>query len=60
MINDVTLALQLNLYERMKKSRFEVVVTSYVRSKNFDDEIKNIAGQTLTYNPKEFLLTSCQ
>ena len=38
--NDVTHALQLKLHERMKKSRFEVIVTSYDRNKNRDDEIK--------------------
>ena len=39
--NDVTHALQLKLHERMnKKNRFEVVVTSYGRNKNRDDEIK--------------------
>ena len=37
--NDVTHALQLKLHERIKKSRFEVVVTSYGRNKN-RDEIK--------------------
>ena len=36
------------------KSTFEVVVTSYGRNKKFDDEIKNIAGQVLTYNSKNF------
>ena len=37
---DVTHALQLKLRERMnKKSRFEVLVTSYGRNKN-SDEIK--------------------
>ena len=41
--NDVRHALQLNLHERTNKSRFEVVVTSYGRNKNRDDEIKNIA-----------------
>ena len=39
--NDVTYAIQMKLHERMKKkSRFEVVVTSYGRNKNHDDEIK--------------------
>ena len=36
------------------KSRLEVVVTSYGRKTNLDDEIKNIAGQFLTYNSKNF------
>ena len=31
-----------------------MVVTSYGRNKNRDDEIKNIAGQVLTYNSKNF------
>ena len=39
--NDVTHALQLKLHERLNKSRFEVVVMSYGRNKNRDDEIKN-------------------
>ena len=39
--NDVTYALQLKLHECIKKSRFDVVVTSYGRNKNRDDEIKN-------------------
>ena len=39
--NDVTHALQTKLHERMSKQRFEVVVTSYGRNKNRDDEIKN-------------------
>ena len=34
------------------KSRFEVVVTLCGRYKDVDDEIKDIAGQVLTYNPK--------
>ena len=38
--NDVTHALQTKLHERMSKQRFEVVVTSYGRNKNRDDEIK--------------------
>ena len=38
--NDVTHTLQLKLHERMNKSRFEVVVTSYGRNKNRDDKIK--------------------
>ena len=29
-------------------------MTSYGRNKNRDDEIKNIAGQVLTYNSKNF------
>ena len=49
--NDVTHALQLKLHER-KKSRFELVVTSYGRNKNRGE--KNIAGQVLTYNSKNF------
>ena len=32
----------------------KVSVTSYGRNKNHDDEIKNIAGQVLTYNSKNF------
>ena len=32
----------------------KVAVTSYGRNKNHDDEIKNIAGQVLTYNSKNF------
>ena len=36
-----------------EKSRFEVVVTSYGRNKNRDDELKNIAGQVLTHNSKK-------
>ena len=51
--DDVTHATQLKLRE-LKKSRFEVIVTSYGRNKNLDDEIKNIAGQVLTYNSKNF------
>ena len=51
--NDVTHALQLKLHERMNKSRLEVVLTSYGRNKNLD-EIKNKAGQVLTYNSKNF------
>ena len=36
----------------------KVALTSYGRNKNHDDEIKkNIAGQVLTYNFKEFSLT---
>ena len=31
-----------------------MAVTSYGRNKNHDDEIKNIAGQVLTYNSKNF------
>ena len=31
-----------------------MVVTSYGRNKNRDDEIKNIAGQVLTYNSENF------
>ena len=52
--NDVTHAHQLKLHERMNKKQIEVVVTSYGRNKNRDDEIKNIAGQVLTYNSKNF------
>ena len=48
--NDVTHAIQLKLHERMNK----VAVTSYGRNKNHDNEIKNIAGQVLTYNSKNF------
>ena len=48
--NDGTHALQLKLHERMKKQ----IVASYVRNKNPDDEIKNTAGQVLTYNSKNF------
>ena len=55
--NDVTQAVQLKLHERMNKSRFQVVVTSYVRNKKLDNEIKNIAGQVLTYNSKKCALT---
>ena len=29
-------------------------MTSYGRNQNGDDEIKNIAGQVLTYNSKNF------
>ena len=49
--NDVTHAIQLKLHERMNKSRFEVVVTSYGRNKNLDDEIKNQekANNSLSY-----------
>ena len=36
------------------KSRFEVVVTSYGRNKNRDDETKNIAAQVLKYNSTNF------
>ena len=43
--NDVTHEIPLKMHERMNKSRFEVVVTSYGRNKNLDDEIKNIAGR---------------
>ena len=44
-----------NCMNEWTKSRFEVVVTSYGRNKNRDDEIKkNIAGQVLTYNSKIF------
>ena len=44
-----------NCMNKWTKSRFEVVVTSYGRNKNRDDEIKkNIAGQVLTYNSKNF------
>ena len=32
----------------------KVAVTSYGRNKNLADEIKNIAGQVLTYNSKNF------
>ena len=36
--NDVTHAIQLKLHERMKKSRFEVIiVTSYGRNKNLNE-----------------------
>ena len=42
--NDVTHAIRLKLHERTNKKiwkkRFEVVVTSYGRNKNRDDEIK--------------------
>ena len=31
-----------------------MIVTSYGRNKNLDDEIKNIARQVLTYNSKNF------
>ena len=36
------------------KSRFEVVVTSYGCNKNRERNRKNIAGQVLTYNSKNF------
>ena len=38
--NDVTHATQFQLHELTNK-RFEVVVTSYGRNKNLDEEIKN-------------------
>ena len=40
------------------KSRFEVVVTSYGCNKTRDDEIKNIAGQVLKYNSKNWIKNS--
>ena len=43
-----------NCMNELTKSRFEVLVTSYGRNKNRDDEKKNIAGQVLTYNSKNF------
>ena len=49
MKNDVKHANQLKLHE---KEYFEVVMT-YGRKENLD-EIKNIAGQVLTYNSKKF------
>ena len=52
--NDVTHPLQLKLHERMNKSGFEVVVTSYGRNKNLDEIKKNKAGQVLKYNSKNF------
>ena len=43
---DVTHALQLKLREQMnKKSRFEVLVTSYGRNKNSDEIKKPREGQ---------------
>ena len=51
--NDVTHAIQLKLHEQMNKSRFEVVVTSYGRNKNRDDEInkkkQEKANNSLSY-----------
>ena len=45
--NDVTHAIQLKLHERMNKSRFQAIVTSYGRNKNLDDELKKPReGQT--------------
>ena len=55
--NDVTHALQLKLHERMKKSRFEVIVTSYGRNKNRDDEIKKHSRTSPDVQFKEFSLT---
>ena len=44
-----------NCINEWTKSRIEVVVTSYGRNNNRDNEIKkNIAGQILTYNSKNF------
>ena len=37
------------------KSGFEVVVASYGRNKNHDDEIKNAAGQIMKYDPKNWM-----
>ena len=40
--NDVTHALQWNSHKRMnKKSRFDVVLTSYTCNRNLEEEIKN-------------------
>ena len=41
----------------MKKSRFEVVVTSYGRNKNRNDEIKKHSRTNPDVQFKEFLLT---
>ena len=47
--NDVTHAIQWKMHEQ------KVAVTLYGRNKNHDEEIKkNIAGQVLTYNSKNF------
>ena len=40
MKNEVTHAIQLKLQARIK-SRFKIIVASYARNKNFDNEIKN-------------------
>ena len=54
--NDVTHGLQLKLHERMNKNRFEVVVTSYGRNKNRDDEIKKHSRTSPEAQFKEFSL----
>ena len=55
--NDVTHARQLKFHERMKKIRFEVVVTSYGCNKNRDDEIKKHSRTSPGVQFKEFSLT---
>ena len=54
MRNDVMHAFQVNLYERVKKADFKLLWRHMVVAKNLDDEIKNIATEDLTYNPKNF------
>ena len=55
--NDVTHALQLKLHERMNKSGFEVVVTSYGRNKNLDEIKKKQSRTSPEIQFKEFSLT---
>ena len=43
-----------NSVENAWTNEQKVAVTSYGRNKNHDDEKKNIAGQVLTYNSKNF------
>ena len=54
MRNDVMHALQVNLYERVKKADYKLLWRHMVVAKNLDDKIKNITGEVLTYNPKNF------
>ena len=54
MRNDVMHALQVNLYKRVKKKADSKLLWRHmVVAKNLD-EIKNITGEVLTYNPKNF------
>ena len=55
MRNDVMHALQVNLYELVKKADFKLLWRHMVVAKNLDDEIKNIAGEVLTYNSKNII-----
>ena len=47
--NDVTHATELKLEERIKKSIFEVIVTSYGRNKNLDEKKQEKANNSLGY-----------